>query len=77
MSDYRIKEHPILAAPPEPTVAFTWNGQPLRARAGETIASALFASGIRVFGHHAKDGAPQGIFCGGSSAPTASAPSAR
>jgi glycine/D-amino acid oxidase-like deaminating enzyme/Fe-S-cluster-containing hydrogenase component 2/bacterioferritin-associated ferredoxin len=27
------------------------------------IASALFAHGIRVFGHHPKDGAPQGIFC--------------
>jgi len=30
---------------------------------GETISSALFAAGIRVFGHHAKDGAAQGIFC--------------
>jgi NADPH-dependent 2,4-dienoyl-CoA reductase/sulfur reductase-like enzyme/ferredoxin len=30
---------------------------------GETIASALFANGVRTFGHHAKDGAPQGIFC--------------
>ena len=45
MSDYRIKEHPILAVPPEPTVGFTWQGRALRARAGETIASALFASG--------------------------------
>ena len=63
MSDYRIKEHPILAVPPEPTVGFTWQGKRLLAREGETIASALFANGIRVFGHHAKDGAPQGIFC--------------
>ena len=30
---------------------------------GETIASALFASGVRTFGHHPRDGAPQGIFC--------------
>jgi len=63
MSDHRIKEHPILAAPPEASVAFSWQGQPFRARVGETIASALFANGIRVFGHHARDGAPQGIFC--------------
>jgi thioredoxin reductase/Fe-S-cluster-containing hydrogenase component 2/bacterioferritin-associated ferredoxin len=63
MSDYRIKEHPILAVPPEPTVGFTWQGKPLKARAGETIASALFANGVRVFGHHHKDGAPLGIFC--------------
>ena len=27
------------------------------------ITSALFAAGIRVFGHHERDGAPQGIFC--------------
>jgi sarcosine oxidase subunit alpha len=32
-------------------------------RAGETIAAALLANGIRVFGHHLNDGAPQGIFC--------------
>jgi NADPH-dependent 2,4-dienoyl-CoA reductase/sulfur reductase-like enzyme/Fe-S-cluster-containing hydrogenase component 2/bacterioferritin-associated ferredoxin len=63
MSDYRIKEHPILAVPPDPAVGFTWQGKALKAREGETIASALFANGIRVFGHHHKDGAPQGIFC--------------
>ncbi|MGE5674261.1 MAG: FAD-dependent oxidoreductase, partial [Mycobacterium leprae] len=28
-----------------------------------TISSALFANGVRTFGHHHKDGAPQGIFC--------------
>jgi len=33
------------------------------AREGETIASALFANGVRVFGHHHRDGAPQGMFC--------------
>jgi NADPH-dependent 2,4-dienoyl-CoA reductase/sulfur reductase-like enzyme/Fe-S-cluster-containing hydrogenase component 2 len=27
------------------------------------VATALFANGIRVFGHHPSDGAPQGIFC--------------
>jgi NADPH-dependent 2,4-dienoyl-CoA reductase/sulfur reductase-like enzyme/Fe-S-cluster-containing hydrogenase component 2/bacterioferritin-associated ferredoxin len=31
--------------------------------AGEMIASALFANGIHVFGHHHKDNSPQGIFC--------------
>jgi len=63
MSDYRIKEHPILAVPPDPAVPFTWQGKTLKAREGETIASALFANGVRVFGHHHKDGAPLGIFC--------------
>ena len=63
MPDHRILEHPILPPGGEATVPFSWRGQPLLARPGETIASALFASGIRTFGHHHKDGAPQGIFC--------------
>jgi len=33
------------------------------AREGEVITSALFANGIKIFGHHARDGGPQGIFC--------------
>src|SRR5512136_2201682 len=63
MSDYRIKEHPTLPVPGEAVVPFTWKGQGYKARKGETIASALFANGIRIFGHHHKDGSPQGIFC--------------
>ena len=63
MSDCRIKGHPILSVLPEPTVGFVWNNQPLKAIAGETIASALFAHGIRTFGYHHKDNAPLGIFC--------------
>jgi NADPH-dependent 2,4-dienoyl-CoA reductase/sulfur reductase-like enzyme/Fe-S-cluster-containing hydrogenase component 2/bacterioferritin-associated ferredoxin len=63
MAEYRIASHPILSAPPRESLTFSWQGQPLNALAGETIASALFANGIRVFGHHHKDGSPQGIFC--------------
>lgn len=63
MSDFRIHEHPILAAPPQDEICFTWRGEKLTARPGEMIASALFAHGIRIFGHHPKDHAPQGIFC--------------
>jgi NADPH-dependent 2,4-dienoyl-CoA reductase/sulfur reductase-like enzyme/Fe-S-cluster-containing hydrogenase component 2/bacterioferritin-associated ferredoxin len=63
MTDYRIRSHPILAIEERDIFTFTWQGQPLQARAGETIATALFANGIRVFGYHPKDGAPQGIFC--------------
>jgi len=60
---YRIDHHPILPITPRAEVPFTWNGRPMTAREGETISSALFANGVRIFGHHAKDGAPQGIFC--------------
>src|SRR5574338_68292 len=63
MPEYRIKKHPILPIPDREKVTFFWQGTPITAFEGETIASALFANGIRVFGHHHKDGSPQGIFC--------------
>lgn len=63
MSDYRIATHPILPIPKTETIEFTWKGRKLQAQAGETIATALFANGIRTFGYHPKDGSPQGIFC--------------
>ncbi len=63
MPDFRVTQHPILTVPDTPRFAFLWRGQELSARPGETIASALFANGVRVFGHHPKDGAPQGIYC--------------
>jgi NADPH-dependent 2,4-dienoyl-CoA reductase/sulfur reductase-like enzyme/Fe-S-cluster-containing hydrogenase component 2 len=63
MTDQRIREHPILPIGTGQEIAIIWKGQRLAAREGETITSALFANGVRVFGHHAKDGAPQGIFC--------------
>jgi len=63
MAEYRIAAHPILPVEPRGSVAFYWQGRELEALEGETIASALFAHGIRIFGHHPKDGSPQGIFC--------------
>lgn len=63
MAEYRITQHPVLSISAEEELPFTWEGRPLTARPGEMIASALFAHGVRIFGHHPKDGAPQGIFC--------------
>jgi len=63
MTDYRIEKHPILKIPERTAAPFTWQNQRLSGYADETIAAALFASGIRVFNHHPKDGSPQGIFC--------------
>lgn len=63
MPEYRISKHPILPIPARKKVTFFWQGTPITAYEGETISSALFANGIRVFGHHPKDGSPQGIFC--------------
>lgn len=63
MSDHRIQQHPILPVPPREKIEFYWKGKHLSALEGETIAAALFANGIRIFGYHPKDASPQGIFC--------------
>jgi len=60
---YRIKKHPILEVSGEPTVSFFFNGKEYMARDGEVISSALFAYGMKIFGHHPKDGSAQGILC--------------
>jgi len=62
-AERRIKKHPILSIPETRKISFYWNKQKLEANEGEVISSALFANGIHVFGHHAKDNSPQGMFC--------------
>ena len=59
----RIEKHPILQVSRDAGIPFHFNGRKLLARKGEVISSALFAHGIKVFGHHPRDGSPQGIFC--------------
>jgi NADPH-dependent 2,4-dienoyl-CoA reductase/sulfur reductase-like enzyme/Fe-S-cluster-containing hydrogenase component 2/bacterioferritin-associated ferredoxin len=59
----RIRNHPILSIPERDTIPFTWNAAPLTGYPGEMISSALIANGVHVFGHHPKDGSPQGLFC--------------
>jgi hypothetical protein len=61
MADFGLRNTP-LPIPERKEITFFWKDQELTAFEGETIASALFAHGIRIFGHHHKDGAPQGIF---------------
>ena len=63
MEKYRIQQHPILEIPTRDSFTFYWKNQPLQAKQGETISAALFANGIRIFGHHPKDQSPLGIFC--------------
>ncbi len=59
----RIERHPIVGKEWKDPFTFTFRGQEIEAFPGEMIASSLFAAGIRIFGHHPKDGAPQGIYC--------------
>ena len=63
MSKNRITEHPILKVPKREKITFKFNGKDLTAKKGDIISSALIANGIKIFGHHPKDGSPQGIFC--------------
>ena len=62
MADYRINRTPSCRSPKRNRRVHL-EGPAVQGLAGETIASALFANGVRIFGHHPKDGAPQGIFC--------------
>lgn len=63
MSSRRIQKHPILPEIEKQSITFYWQDKPLMALAGETIASALIANDIHIFGHHPRDGSPLGIFC--------------
>lgn len=63
MSSHRVQQHPILPAIEKQSITFYWQDKPLLAFAGETIASALIANDIHIFGHHPRDGSPLGIFC--------------
>ncbi|MBC7093542.1 FAD-dependent oxidoreductase [Candidatus Bipolaricaulota bacterium] len=63
MMAMRIEAHPILPVERGEPFTFTFAGQTMQGYPGETIAAALYAGGVRIFGHHPKDGAPQGIFC--------------
>jgi predicted molibdopterin-dependent oxidoreductase YjgC len=45
-------------------VRFTFDGEPISARAGETVAAALLAAGHRVLRQTSRFSAPRGLFCG-------------
>ncbi|MDX9864871.1 MAG: FAD-dependent oxidoreductase, partial [Anaerolineaceae bacterium] len=63
MKAYRITQHPVIPNRKRKMIHFYWKKQKLTAYQGETIASALFSHHIHIFGHHPKDGSPQGLFC--------------
>lgn len=54
----------MLGVTPEArAVSFTFDGRDIDGRAGDTIASALWAAGVRVLGR-AAGGGPRGLYCG-------------
>jgi len=45
------------------TVWFFFDGQPVSARVGESVAAALFASGMKTLRTSPRECAPRGMFC--------------
>jgi sarcosine oxidase subunit alpha len=58
-----ITKHPILEIPDKKKIKFSFDGKELTGFEGMVISSALFLNKVKIFGHHEKDGSPQGIFC--------------
>jgi len=46
-----------------PVVAFSFDGQRIEARAGDTVAMALWAAGQPALRASSRDGAPRGVLC--------------
>lgn len=51
------------------TVDFTFDGKPIQAYKGDTVASALYASGVRIFSRSFKYHRPRGLLCAGGNCP--------
>ncbi len=65
MANGRVLDHPLLGPLPDvPAVRFCFNGQPVQAREGETIAAALWAAGIKTLRYTGSGREPRGVYCG-------------
>ncbi|RBM14373.1 (2Fe-2S)-binding protein [Streptomyces sp. PT12] len=47
-----------------PTLTLTFEGRPLTARPGQSVAAALTDAGVRAWRTTRGEGAPRGLFCG-------------
>ncbi|NJE02180.1 FAD-dependent oxidoreductase [Thermococcus sp. JdF3] len=59
----RLTEHPVLRFERGREVTIYFEGRPIKAYEGETIATALHAAGIRVLNYSANERRPRGLFC--------------
>ena len=58
------RQLPEVARPGDaPFVTFRWEGREVQGRAGEPLALALWALGIRTLGQHERTGEPRGLYC--------------
>ena len=47
----------------QPGILFEWNGNSVTAMPGDSVASALYRSGVRTFTHSYQHGRPRGLLC--------------
>jgi len=59
----RIDQHPILNFKRGEKLIFFFNGQEIEGYAGETVAAALHASGVRELAKSSRLHRPRGLFC--------------
>jgi sarcosine oxidase subunit alpha len=62
--DLRIREHPVLEFERGKPVHLFLQDEKIEAYPGETVAAALYASGVKVYSKSVKYGRPRGFFCG-------------
>lgn len=62
-NDIRMTRHPILDINRGKRISFQFNGRDITAYEGETIATALYASGVRIFSRSFKYHRPRGLYC--------------
>ena len=64
MNSRRVNHHPVLGdLEKQKQVKIYFDGQPYVAYEGDTIASALLASGVRTLRRHEDKGTPRGVYC--------------
>lgn len=61
--DGRLVDHPILKFERGKEVTIYFNGKPIKAYEGETVAAALYAAGVRIFSRSFRWHRPRGFFC--------------
>lgn len=59
----RITEHPVLDFKRGKEITFTFDGRPITAYEGETVAVALHAAGVRKLSHSLVQHRPRGLYC--------------
>ena len=63
MNGSRLPHHPSQVVDLSSSIPFHFDGKPIRAHVGDTVASALYAAGHRIFSRSFKYHRPRGLLC--------------